>query len=800
MMNSGSALLLLSILAAATRAQQSYKTPPKEILEVLEAPETPSVSIDPTRRWMLLVDRVDLPPIADLAQPMLRLAGVRVNPAIGSLHALRRYDGLSLQDLTSLERQRVALPDDPDVGFPSWSPDGRHFAFTITTGEGVELWIGDTESAAARRLLPAIVNGVERRTFQWLPGGEALLVQVIPSDRGPMPAAPAVPSGPVIQENLGTRAPVRTYQDLLGSPYDEALFDHFFTSELVRVSTAGEVTNVGPPAIYGEVDPSPDGRFLLISRIVRPYSYLVTMGSFPEVYEVWDRDGGKVAPLHELPLRDATPLGGVPVGPRSIGWQSSAAAQLVWVEALDGGDPEVEAERRDQVCLLPAPFRGEKTVLGALEHRYAGIEWTSEPAQAFVREYDRDRRWTRTWLWDLGGASEPRLLFDRSVRDQYADPGSFVRERLPNGSSVVAIRDGGVWLEGSGASAQGDRPFLDRMDLATLEKERLFHCGDGCYESVVDVLDFDRPMILTRFETAELPPNYFRADLETGERTALTEFSDPTPQLRGITKELVRYPRADGVELSGTLYLPAGYEQGQRLPLIVWAYPLEYNDPTTAGQVRGSEHRFTRMGGSSHLFFLTQGYAVLDGAAMPVIGDAETMNDTFLDQIVASAQAAIDAMVERGVADRHRVGVGGHSYGAFMTANLLAHCDLFQAGLARSGAYNRTLTPFGFQSERRTLWEAPETYFEISPFMHAHQIQEPILLIHGEKDNNSGTFPIQSERLYHALKGHGAIARLVMLPHESHGYRARESIYHTLAEMVEWFDTYVKGAEPPAGS
>jgi dipeptidyl aminopeptidase/acylaminoacyl peptidase len=278
----------------------------------------------------------------------------------------------------------------------------------------------------------------------------------------------------------------------------------------------------------------------------------------------------------------------------------------------------------------------------------------------------------------------------------------------------------------------------------------------------------------------------------------LTHFPDPAPQLRSITKQLVTYKRADGVPLSFTLYLPANYKKGERLPTIVWAYPLEFSDAGTAGQVSGSPSHFTTIGGISQLFLVTQGYAVLDDATMPVIGDPETMNNTYVEQIVASAKAAIDKAVEMGVADRDRIGVGGHSYGAFMTANLLAHSDLFRAGVARSGAYNRTLTPFGFQSERRTLWEAPEMYMKVSPFMHADKIKHPILLIHGMADDNSGTFPIQSERLYQAIKCNGGIVRYVQLPYEAHGYLARESTEHTLYEMVSWFDKWVKNASASA--
>ncbi|MEE8142908.1 MAG: prolyl oligopeptidase family serine peptidase, partial [Planctomycetota bacterium] len=428
-----------------------------------------------------------------------------------------------------------------------------------------------------------------------------------------------------------------------------------------------------------------------------------------------------------------------------------------------------------------------------LEHRYSGFQWLEESGQALVAEYDRDRRWVRTWLVDSSGEKERRLIWDRSVRDRYGDPGSPVRATNAGGFTVIPVHAGSILLSGLGASPQGDRPFLDRLNLQSLKSERLWQCALNSYETVSEVLARDASRILTRHETATDPPNYFVRTLPAGASRRLTDFQDPAPELQGIRKQLVTYKRDDGVQLSATLYLPPGYQQGKRLPLVVWAYPREFNDPRTAGQVSGSPHRFTRPSGTSHLFLLTEGYAIMDRAAMPVVGDPETVNDTFIEQIVASAKAAIDKAQEMGVADSKRVGVGGHSYGAFMTANLLAHSDLFRAGIARSGAYNRTLTPFGFQSERRTFWEAPMLYYRVSPFMHADKINEPVLLIHGQLDNNSGTFPIQSERLFHAIKGNGGTARLVMLPYESHGYRARESVHHVVAEMMDWFETHVKG-------
>lgn len=781
--------------------QGGYKLPPREIVEIVDAAPTPSVSVSPDGGTLLFIHRESLPPIAEIARPMERLAGLRLDATTNGPHGPRSAIGLSLRSIEGGEEREVRLPRGAAVGSPSWSPDGSRFAFTITGESGIQLWVGETESGRARAMTGFEVNGAAGG-FDWLGDSRRIVARLVPAKRGPKPERSGVPGGPVVQENDGRTAPVRTFQDLLQDGHDEAMFDWMMTSQVVVIDAQRRrVEKIGEPGVYGSVEPSPDGRYLLVERVERPYSYLVTMGSFPAAHEVWTIGGERVAVVAEHGLLDAVPLGGVQTGRRSIGWQANAGATLVWAEALDGGDPKAKAAQRDVVMKLAAPFTGGPVEVARLEDRFSGIQWVDSGELGMVSEFDRDERRSRTWMVDFAAPGmTPALVFDRNTQDRYADPGRPMTGRNRFGRSVALVHDGAVFLSGAGATPEGDRPFLDRMPLGTFKPERLWRNEGEQYESVVDLLSADGSVILTSVETPRSPANYVVRDLGAGTSRAITAFEDPHPQLAGVTRELVKYPRADGVELTATLYLPAGYREGERLPLLVWAYPNEFNDAATASQVSGSPHRFTRIGGYSHLFLLTQGYAIMDNAAMPVIGsDPETVNDTFLSQIVANGRAAIDYAVSRGVADRERVAVGGHSYGAFMTANLLAHSDIFRAGIARSGAYNRTLTPFGFQSERRTFWEAPEVYMNLSPFMHADRVNEPLLLIHGEADNNSGTFPMQSERMYHAVKGHGGRVRLVMLPHESHGYRARESTLHVLAEQIEWLDRHVKNAGAAGG-
>ncbi|MCB1182565.1 S9 family peptidase [bacterium] len=801
-------VLLLALPAAAQDegTRLGYQMPPQVLADIIDAPPTPGVSISPDNRWLLHLERPGYPSIAEVAQPELRLAGLRINPRSNGPSRGWNLNGLLLQNLSSGDEVRVTgLPADPQITSVTWSPDSERIAFVVNIDDALTLWTAKAKDGKAQRLTPAgmALNAVYGRPYSWLSDNKALVARVIPAGRGAAPAEPVVPSGPVIQENLGKKAPARTLQDLLQNPYDESLYDHYATSELVVVDLKGKTRRIGDAAIYRRVNPSPDAKYVLVEMVRRPYSYSLREGSFPKAVQVWDRDGKLVYEVADLPLQDQVPIsfGSVETGRRSIDWRADAAAELVWVEALDGGDGGVEAAERDRVFTLAAPFSGEPAVLATLAQRYGGVTW-GHGELAFVSSWWWTTRNVKVWRVQPDHRDvAPVLVQDRSWQDRYADPGEPVLHANAWGEWVILTADGGntIFLDGPGASPEGDRPFLDALDLRTMETTRLFHSEAPYYEDPVEVIDVDRRLVLTRRESQTEPPNYFLRDLKSGDATQKTRFPNPTPQLDGISKELITYERSDGVKLTGTLYLPAGYdkERDGPLPCVMWAYPTEFKSKQDAGQVTDSPYRFTRVGWWSPMVFLTRGYAVFDDPTMPIVGEGdEEPNDTFVQQLVASAQAAVDVVVDRGVVDRDRIAIGGHSYGAFMTANLLAHSDLFRCGLPRSGAYNRTLTPFGFQSEERTVWEAPEIYTTMSPFMHADKINEPILLVHGDADNNSGTYPMQSERMYGALKGLGGTARLVMLPHESHGYRARESLMHLLWETDVWLERYCKNAEP----
>jgi dipeptidyl aminopeptidase/acylaminoacyl peptidase len=789
---------MMAIAVIPSVAQSGYQKPPTAILDVLNAPGTPTPSLNPTRTHVMFLQTVRNPTIADLAKPMLRIAGLRIDPANSGPHLTSYSYGPYLQKIDGGQVIKVDLPAKVALTGLNWSPDGRMFSVINHTATSLELWVGDTATGRVKKIEKTALNAAIGDAAEWMPDSRTLLVRLVPATRGKMPEPPVSPSSPSIQESAGKAGATRTYQDMLKNPYDEQVFEYFAQSQLAFVNaTTGVVTTIGKPGLIISQQPSPDGQHLLVSQIHKPFSYVLPYTNFPREVEVWNRSGLIEYKVASLPLQERIPIGGVASGVRNTNWNPSEAASLYWVEALDGGNPKEKVPNRDRILTNKAPFKTQPVELVKVKERLAGqLLWSAKGNAVILNDMELNRRWLRTMLIDPTKPGAPaKILTERNMQDRYRNPGSFLTQTLPNGQRVLAESGGYLFLEGDGASVEGDRPFLDRLDPVTGKKERLFHCDADHYETVVALLSDDGSRFLTRRESPTQAPNFFIRD-NKGSLDTFTNFQDPAPQLRGITKQLVKYKRSDGVDLSFTLYLPPGYKQGTRLPTVVWAYPVEYNDADTAGQISGSTKRFTTLNGYSHLFFLLQGYAILDGATIPIVGSPEEANNTYVEQLTASAKAAIDKAVEMGVTDPDRVGAGGHSYGAFMTANLLAHTDLFRAGIARSGAYNRTLTPFGFQNERRTFWEAQETYLKMSPFMIANKIKEPILLIHGEADNNQGTFPIQSERMFMAIRGNGGTVRYVTLPHESHGYSARESVEHVLFEMVSWFDKHVKSAPP----
>lgn len=805
-----------------------YAQPPKEILDVMRAPSAPVPFLSPSGDRMLVVEYEKRPPIERLAAPFLRLAGVRVEPhnhsrrdnvrGSGFAPSASRYD---LVQIPSGKSTRIELPfENARLREPIWSADGQYFAFSNVSDVAVEIWVGDGQTGAVRKVQDARLNPMLGDTLhmfggdplQWMPDQKTLLAKLVPENLGAPPTKPISLLGPDIQETTGKKGKSSTYEtrDTLKNSHDEDLFDYYAASQLALIDAATlEVKSLGEVANYQALDPSPDGNHLLVQTIQKPYSYVTTCARFPRKIETWSNlHSGDISKhtIASLPLADRVPIRGAPTGPRRVYWRYNAPATLLWAEALDGGDWAVSVPARDKVMLLEAPFDAAPREITRTQHRFEHIRWGERTDLAILTEFDNNTNWRRSYIFDIEDPESRKLLWDFSTQEKYDHPGTPVYKRLPNGVSVMRQDGDSIFLSGDGASPDGDRPFLDRLNLKTLESERLFRSSKDCYEYFIAFDKSDTSVFLTRRQSPEDPPNAFRRTLSTKIDTApereaiwnseivpVTHFPDPTPAVRQIKKRLVRYKREDGLELSFQLLTPPGYREGvdAPLPTVLYAYPRDFAEAATAGQTTGPQAQFTSL--VKHTYLLLAGYAIIDKVSFPIVGDPQRAYDTYLEQLVANARAAVGEAVRLGVADPDRIGVTGHSHGALMAVNLLAHSTLFRAAAATSGSYNKTFTPFGFQSERRSVWEAPEVYVAASPFLAADKIRAPLLLMHGADDANPGTKLFQSEMLYSAVRGNGGVARLVVLPHEPHAYTAQETNEHVVHEMLAWFDKYVKG-------
>jgi len=798
-------LLFAAALSGAILAQDNtgYRLPPRDIADLLLAPPTPAVSVDRKGEWMLLSRRPSYPSVEELAQPELRIAGLRFNPENYALSRQNFIDGLSLKNLRTGQEYAVqGLPTPLKAGNIGWSPGENKIAFTNTTGHRVDLYVIDIATRKAARVNKAALNVITGGAYRWI-DDRTLLYKVILKPAGAAPPKQLVPNGPAIQENLGKKAPSATFEDLIRTPYDEALFAFYGKAQLVK-NTGGMETAVGAPAIFASIEPSPDKRYILLRTIHKPFSYLVPANGFNSTVSIIDLAGRPVRTIADLPSRENSPRGfdNTQNVPRDFGWRGDKPATLFWCAPLDSGLMRKHQEFHDAGYQLPAPFTAEAKLLFRTKLRFTSVLWGND-STALVYEMLRSRQQEQVLLINPA-TGETSLLIQRNTTDAYSDPGAPVLIRNRYGEPVLCTVDKGAGLllnNPVGSSPDGDLPFLAKFDLRSRHNDIVWRCPAGRYEVIAEMLDADKLILLSRKESQKEVPNYYIKNLsaKTPDKP-VTAFVNPYPQMEGVTREKIHYKRADGVNLTGDLYLPKGYDAKRDgpLPVLMWAYPREFNSAADAAEIRGSQFHFTTIGWGSPVFWVIHGYAILDNAEMPIVAtdSSKKPNDDFVDQLRLNAEAAIRQLAAMGVGDSNRVAVGGHSYGAFMTVNLLAHTRLFKAGIARSGAYNRTLTPFGFQNEDRTYWQDPQLYYDMSPFNFADKITTPLLMVHGEMDDNSGTFPIQSERLYNAIKGHGGTVRYVVLPYEAHGYRGRENLLHLLYEENAWLEKYVKNAAP----
>ena len=788
-------------VAVAQDNANTWKSPDEDILKILHAPQLPRASTSPTKTHMILTDPILYPTLSELAGPMLKLAGTRVNPKNNYYHG--RHGGTSPRVLTIKNGKTIPLniPEGAEVISTNWTVDGQRFALSIAFEDRIELWMGNI-SGKVEKVPNMILNPLMDQAVKWFPDQEQILVRRI--NRGDAPQKSLIPNGPKILEDAGAKAR-STYEarNLLETDYDDKLFSYYTQSELVIYNTKTKKQKViGPAANYMYAGISPDGKYILVERLKKPWSHEVAWWRFANDIEVWNLKGKVVKTVANQPLANEVPIHGVITGPRNVTWQPTAPHTLFWREALDGGNPVAEAEFRDRLMSWEAPFKGEPKEVFKAEHRIRSTMWGESDGMLMVYQRERMKRWRYVWLLDVNKGTA-RQWFDLDENDRYNDPGYPLFTQLKNGQYVFKVEDESIYFRGRGGTKNGDRPFVDKRNINNDKVERLFRCEPDKYEYFVGFGEEPNSFIMSS-ESSTTVPNFYLAkfgetiEAKEGEasrkitKQPITNFKDPSPELRDIKNEIVQYKRDDGVDLSFQLLLPPGYKKGTKVPTVVYAYPLEYGGAKTAGQVRGSSNRFMRIYGPSHKYFLMRGYAVLDNTAMPMIGDPETVYDSFVPQLVADAEAAVAKAVDMGIADPDRIGIIGHSHGGLMVANLLAHSDLFCAGIARSGSYNKTNQPYGFQGERRSLFKATKSYIDCSPTFFADKVNEPILIIHGDDDSNPGTLTFQSEVFYEAVRGSGGTARLVLLPFEDHGYRAKESIEHVLWEQMSWFDKYVK--------
>ncbi len=796
---------ILFLLSGTLIAQEnlSYQKPHASILELVDAPMAPAIRIDSKGENVILFFRDQYKSIAELSEEELRLGGLRINPRTNIGSRTTYYNNIKVKKTSEKEpRQLTGVPENARLSNFSFSPNEKFVAFLNSTENKVELWVADIEKATAKKLSSEKINANLGNPINWFKDGNSLLIKVVPDDRKDLiNTSEAIPQGPTITVSEGEKAQNRTYQDLLGNTNDEFNFEQLALSQIKKVSLNGNISDFLPTAMYNDISFSPNGEYFTATIIKKPFSYIVPYSRFPFVTNIYNNSGKLVTTINDVPLNEVQPKGfmATRTGKRNLNWRSDKPATLYWAEALDNGDPEIEVDHRDAVYELNAPFTGKERLLLKTINRFSGIIWGNDNI-AIASDYWWNDRNTKSYSFNPSNSSEkPKIIFDRNYQDQYGHPGNFVTTRNTFNERILEIHNGNAYLMGDGFSEKGQFPFIDQFNLKSNKTKRIYESTyTDKLETLNSAIDIKKGIVLVRIESQQEYPNYyFRNINKKNDLTPVTYFENPFKSMQNVHKEVITYKRADGLDLEGTLYLPAGYDMDkkEKMPMILWAYPREYKDKSSASQSTTNPNKFIYPFWGSPVYWVTRGYVVLDGAAFPIVGEGETQpNDSFRKQLVDNAKAAIDAVDEMGYIDRNRVGVGGHSYGAFMVANLLSHSNLFAAGIARSGAYNRTLTPFGFQSEERSYWDSPETYNDMSPFMHAEKMKTPMLLIHGEADNNSGTYPMQSERYFNALKGLGATARLVILPKESHGYSAKESILHMLWEQDEWLEKYVKSA------
>jgi len=792
---------LLLLLSLKTHAQENitFQKPTSEILALADFIRPPQIKMSSDNKWMLFTYRSTYKSLEDLGQEEMKLAGLRINPRTNMESSTVFFNKIGLKKIGQQleETDFVGMPENPSLSNFAFSPDNNRLAFTNTNESGTALFVLDLATRRVKQLTAYNLNATLDAPFQWLGNSTRLIITALLKEKNALlDPAKDLPTGPVVSTSDGKVSQLRTYQDLLKNPQDERNFETLVQSNLQFVDLDGTISKFKDKDIYTGVVFSPNGTYVMVTTIAKPYSYVVPVSRFPQQTRIYDLSGKEIALVNEVPLTEVMPKGfsSTRPGRRSLQWRDDQPATLAYVEALDGGDANKPAEFRDALYTLDFPYTGAGKLIFKTKDRYAGVVWGNDK-YALVHSQWYDTRNAKTFVVNPS-TGESKLLHDRNSQDVYNDPGTVYQQKNALGTYSMYMDKDKVLFVGKGFTKEGEFPFVEELDLQTLKKKRLYTAtASELQERIGEIVNPKTGELLISLQSASVYPNYYLKNMKSGKQVALTTLENPFKSLEKVHKEILNYKRKDGVALSGTLYLPAGYDLNnkEKLPLLMWAYPREYKDKNTAGQSTANPKEFTFPSYGSFIYWVSKGYAVLDNAAFPIVGEGKKEpNDTFIEQLVANAEAAINAVDKLGYIDRKKVAVGGHSYGAFMTAHLLSNSKLFAAGIARSGAYNRTLTPFGFQSEQRNFWDDPALYMTMSPFVSADRMKTPLLLIHGGADNNPGTFTLQTERYFQALKNLGAPVRMVILPREAHGYVAKENIFHLLWEQDQFLEKYLK--------
>jgi dipeptidyl aminopeptidase/acylaminoacyl peptidase len=844
--------MVLSLLPERASGQrmvlkdEKYVLPPKEIADAVTAPRHLNVTLTnlgPDGAHFLVAHSAGLPGLKEYAKPYVNLGEQEFDVTANRARQLstRKDTGFVLWNWKTGRKTEIAAPPGRWVSSPSWSPDGTRIAYLVHSDTETSVYVAEIKDGKSRKLVAAPVLATLVTTLEWSPDSQSILTVLVPQARKPMPARDAESAEPEVRVTNTGPSPNRTFRFLMHTPHDMAMFEWLTTGQMALLDCrTGAARNVGEPAMVRSLDLSVDGAYIRATSILKPFSYTVPVTSFGTLEAIYDLSGKKLAEVHRQPLRESTVTRGAgpPAQTRFRGGRGGAGGgfgagagggrgdndrrSVTWRPDGRGlgflqmeprqrqqqddaaGDRTPEPGRKDRVLQWLPPFdAGSLKVVFESETRIGNLLYSEDGETLFVSETKDGEE----HLFAVR-ASDPKTrhtIYKHKTVDSATDPGTLMTRRSSHRGTVVRLAPDqqSVFLSGTRYSknpaAQSPRPFVARVNFVTGERKDIFQSEENAFESVHGAGDDDIRVLFTTRETAATIPDSYARDLTTGELRKLTSNVDYSPEVTHAVRKRFQVERVDGIKFWVEVTLPQDYAPGTRLPAMFWFYPREYTDQKAYDQsaARYNRNAFPRVGTRSMSILTRRGYAVVEPDC-PIIGPQGQMNNNYVPDLRNNLWAVIDALDKMGIIDRDRLGIGGHSYGAFSTANAMIHTPFFKAGIAGDGNYNRTLTPITFQSERRLLWEARETYLEMSPLLYANQMNGALLMYHGQDDSNNGTDPINSDRLFHALNALGKTAALYSYPYEDHGPAMKETLLDLWARWDSWLERYVKNPQKEA--